>query len=77
MNIDEKLLLNEKDSLKKDFDMLQSKIKTTENSLVQMKNNLNAVYGAIQQVDKMIGVLKSDDKEMSAEKKEALHLATS
>jgi len=77
MNIDEKLLLDEKDSLKKDFDMLQSKIKTTENSLVQMKNNLNAVYGAIQQVDKMIGILKSDDKKMSEEKKEALHLATS
>jgi len=77
MNIDEQTLLNEKDTLKKDFDLIQNKIKETENGLVQLKNNLNAVYGAIQQTDKMLKLLKDDDKKMTTEKAQALNVATS
>jgi hypothetical protein len=44
-----------------------------------MKSNLNAVYGAIQQVDKLLTLVKPADikKEMPAEKEKALNLATS
>ena len=45
-----------------------------------MKSNLNAVYGAIQQVDKLLEKLKPVDTEkkpMPAEKEQALNLATS
>jgi len=77
MNIDEQTLLNEKDTLKKDFDLIQNKIKETESAIVQLKNNLNAIYGAIQQTDKMLKMIQGDDKKMTAEKAQALNVATS
>jgi chromosome segregation ATPase len=77
MIIDEQTLQNERDTLKKDFDAVQIKIKETENGLVQLKNNLNAVFGAIQQTDKMLKLLKQDDEKMTAEKAQALNVATS
>ena len=77
MIIDEQTLQNERDTLKKDFDAVQIKIKETENGLVQLKNNLNAVFGAIQQTDKMLKLLKQDDGKMTAEKAQALNVATS
>ena len=54
MNIDEKTLLDEREILKKDFDNLNNNIVKVEKDLVTMKGNLNAIYGAIQQVDKLI-----------------------
>ena len=43
-----------------------------------MKNNINAVYGAIQQIDKLLVKIKSGDKkEMPPEKEKALNIATS
>jgi|TARA_R100000030_G_scaffold96607_1_gene84911 septal ring factor EnvC (AmiA/AmiB activator) len=77
MNIDEKTLQSERDTLKKDFEAVQNKIKETENVLAQLKNNLNAVYGAIQQTDKMLKLLNEDDKKITAEKAQALNVATS
>jgi uncharacterized coiled-coil DUF342 family protein len=77
MNIDEQTLQSERDTLKKDFEAVQNKIKETETVLAQLKNNLNAVYGAIQQTDKMLKLLKEDDKKMTAEKTQALNVATS
>jgi chromosome segregation ATPase len=77
MIIDEQLLLKEKESLKKDFDLIQNKIKETESAIVQLKNNLNAIYGAIQQTDKMLKIIQGDDKKMTAEKAQALNVATS
>ena len=43
-----------------------------------MKSNLNAVYGAIQQVDKLIVLTregKDEKKSMSPDKEKALNLA--
>ena len=37
-------------------------------NLIQMKSNLNAVHGAIQQVDKLIAISKKDGK-VNAERK--------
>ena len=58
MSIDLKYLENEKKTLTNDFENTKLKIKETENALAQLKGNLNAVYGAIQQNDKMIKLLR-------------------
>ena len=43
-----------------------------------MKSNLNAVHGAIQQVDKLIKLSETNGKgKMPKEKEEALKIATS
>ena len=76
MVIDLETLNNERDTLKKDFDSITQKIAQVEKDLSTMKSNLNAVYGAIQQVDKLIK-LSSGDTKMSSEKEKALNLATS
>ena len=76
MSIDLNTLNNEKEILKKDFDNLTQRIAQVEKDLGTMKSNLNAVYGAIQQVDKLIKLSYGDTK-MSSEKEKALNLATS
>ena len=58
MNIDEKTLNSERLLLKKDFDNLSDKIRQFEIDLGQMKGNLNALHGAIQQTDKLIKMSK-------------------
>ncbi len=47
-------LIEEKNILQKDFDDIAKKVKTVEVELIQMKGNLNALNGAIQQTDKFI-----------------------
>ena len=58
MSIDEKILVEERLLLKKDFDTLSDKIRQFELDLGQMKGNLNALHGAIQQTDKLIKLCK-------------------
>ena len=58
MSIDEKILIEERLLLKKDFDTLSDKIRQFELDLGQMKGNLNALHGAIQQTDKLIKLCK-------------------
>jgi len=76
MAIELETLNNEREVLKKDFDNLTQRIAQVEKDLGTMKSNLNAIYGAIQQVDKLIKI-SSDDTKMSSEKEKALNLATS
>ena len=72
MDINLEQLTSEKIGLQKDFDTLGKNIKQVETDLVQMKANLNAINGAIQQVNKLIGmaggevnpVKKEDDKKV-------------
>lgn len=59
MSIDEKTLVEERLLLKKDFDTLSDKIRQFELDLGQMKSNLNALHGAIQQTDKLIKLCKA------------------
>ena len=54
MAIDEKTLLEERKVLEIDFNTTKERIVQVEKDLGNMKSNLNAVYGAIQQVDKLI-----------------------
>ena len=58
MAIDEQTLNTERLLLKKDFDNLSDKIRQFEIDLGQMKGNLNALHGAIQQTDKLIKMSK-------------------
>ena len=80
MAIDEKTLLEERKVLEEDFNTTKDRIVQVEKDLGNMKSNLNAVYGAIQQVDKLIAKLaegKDKKKPMPAEKEQALNIATS
>jgi len=78
MSIDEKTLLEERSVLEADFNTTKDRIVQVEKDLGNMKSNLNAVYGAIQQIDKLLVKLKGDDKkEMPPEKEKALNIATS
>ena len=54
MAIEIETLDDEKNILQRDFDEMSTKVKTVEVELVQMKANLNALNGAIQQVNKLI-----------------------
>ena len=76
MSIDTINLQNERDILVKDFEALKDRIKTVDAELIQMKGNLNAVHGAIQQVDKLIK-MSEDSTKMPEEKEKALNIATS
>ena len=58
MAIDEQTLNTERLLLKKEFDTLSDKIRQFELDLGQMRGNLNALHGAIQQTDKLIKMSK-------------------
>jgi len=58
MAIDEQTLNTERLLLKKEFDTLSDKIRQFEIDLGQMRGNLNALHGAIQQTDKLIKLCK-------------------
>ena len=80
MSIDEKTLLEERKVLETDFNTTKERIVQVEKDLGNMKSNLNAVYGAIQQVDKLLAKVrtgKDEKKSMPVEKQEALKIATS
>ena len=78
MIIDEQILKDERKVLEDDFNTMSNRIKQVEKDLGTMKSNLNALYGAIQQVDKLLAKLNTtDNKEMPVEKEKALNLATS
>ena len=87
MAIELSTLQTERDTLQKDFDTLSARIKQVDADLITMKSNLNAIYGALQQVDKLIAkdsgttsekqLLTEKEKSMPAEKQAALNMATS
>ena len=54
MSISIDKIVEEKTLLEKDFNELNKKVKTVEVELMQMKGNLNALNGAIQQTDKFV-----------------------
>ena len=68
-------LQNEREVLVKDFDALKERISQVDRELITMKSNLNAVHGAIQQVDKLIKI-SEDNKKLPDEKEKALNIAT-
>ena len=78
-NIDEKTLIEERKVLEADFNTMNDRIKQVEKDLGTMKSNLNALYGAIQQTDRLLEKVRGgkDKKQpMPAEKEKALNIAT-
>tara|TARA_R100001509_G_scaffold78539_1_gene44009 strand:- start:95 stop:325 length:231 start_codon:yes stop_codon:yes gene_type:complete len=75
MSINTNDLNAEREVLVKDFEALQQRIKQVDMELIQMKSNLNAVHGAIQQVDKFIKMSEKNTK-LPDEKEKALNIAT-
>ena len=66
MTISVEQLNEEKTLLQIDFDKINSQINKVTNDLAQMKANLNAMNGAIQQVNKLIEMVpKTKQKDTS------------
>jgi len=54
MSIDEKILQEELAILQADFDKTKKDVVEAEKNLVTLRNNLNAIYGAFQQTEKLL-----------------------
>jgi septal ring factor EnvC (AmiA/AmiB activator) len=63
--IDENLLMEERKTLEEDYKSTEEKIKMIEKELGNLRSNLNAIYGAVQQVDKLIVMSKEGNKSKS------------
>lgn len=61
MGISSQTLIKEKNLLQKSFDDLNGKIQAFEKETQILRNNLNAVHGALQQVNKLIAADKNFD----------------
>ena len=62
MSISVDKLIEEKTLLQKDFDELNKKVKQVEMDVIQMRANMNAINGAIQQTNKLIGIAQEKKK---------------
>jgi len=52
--IDEKVLQEELATLKADFDKTKKSMESMEKEVLSARNNLNALYGAMQQTEKLL-----------------------
>ena len=59
--LDEKYLQEELSVLKADFDKTKKQIETIETEANKMRNNLNAVYGAMQQTEKLLKLSRGEE----------------
>jgi len=66
-----------KSELEKDFQTVKIQIEETEKKIITMRNNLNALAGAVQQCDMFLKTIESTDATMPEDKKFALDMATS
>ena len=70
MAIDMARLQEEKVLLQKDFEEMKKNIQKVEVDLIQMKANMNAINGAIQQTDRLLNRLRNESDEKSKAVKE-------
>ena len=77
MSISKEQIETRKSDLEKDFQTVKQQIEDSEVKIVSMKNNLNALAGAMQQCDMFLKQIADDDAPMPAEKQQALDIATS
>jgi|TARA_B110000967_G_scaffold207321_1_gene256365 hypothetical protein len=66
-----------KSELEKDFQAVKVQIEESEIRIKTMRNNLNALVGAIQQCDMFLQTIETKDAPMPEDKKFALDMATS
>ena len=72
MAIDMAALQEEKVLLQKDFEEMKKNIQKVEVDLIQMKANMNAINGAIQQTERLLNRLTNEGEEKSKKMKEVL-----
>ena len=77
MSITKEQIETRKSDLEKDFQTVKQQIEDGEIKINTMRNNLNALAGAIQQCDMFLKELTAKDAPMPAEKQQALDIATS
>jgi|TARA_B110000971_G_C19584915_1_gene309038 RNA polymerase-binding transcription factor DksA len=77
MTISKDELQARKTELTTNAEKIQADIVTSENQTKTLRNNLNAMVGAIQQVDMFIKQIEEKGEPMPAEKQQALDMATS
>jgi|TARA_E500000331_G_scaffold327493_1_gene346507 predicted nucleic acid-binding Zn-ribbon protein len=77
MSISKEQIETRKSELEKDFQTVKQQIEESEVKVISMKNNLNALAGAMQQCDMFLKQIADDDAPMPAEKQQALDIATS
>ena len=77
MSITKEQIETRKSDLEKDFQTVKQQIEDSEVKINSMRNNLNALAGAIQQCDMFLKELANKDAPMPAEKQQALDIATS
>ena len=77
MSINKEQIESRKSDLEKDFQTVKQQIEDSEVKINTMRNNLNALAGAIQQCDMFLKELTDKDAPMPAEKQQALDIATS
>jgi outer membrane protein TolC len=63
MTIDEKILQEELTTLKSDFDKTKKQVEDVEKNLIGARNNLNALFGAIQQTERLLKLSKEKENE--------------
>ena len=77
MSITKEQIETRKSDLEKDFQTVKQQIEDGEIKINTMRNNLNALAGAIQQCDMFLKQLAEKDAPMPVEKQQALDIATS
>ena len=77
MTISKEVLLKRKEEIVTEYNKLVAEIGKGENQTKVMKDNLNALAGALQQVEMFIKQIEDDGDPMPAEKQQALDIATS
>ena len=77
MSITKEQIELRKSNLEKDFQTVKQQIEEGQVKINTMRNNLNALAGAIQQCDMFLKELTDKDAPMPAEKQQALDIATS
>jgi|TARA_B100002003_G_C13762294_1_gene378652 uncharacterized protein (DUF342 family) len=77
MTISKDDLLKRKEEIVTDYNKLVEEIGKGEQNLKVMRDNLNALAGALQQVDLFIKQIEDDGDSMPEDKKFALDMATS
>ena len=77
MSITKEQIETRKSDLEKDFQTVKQQIEDSEVKINSMRNNLNALAGAIQHCDMFLKQLAEKDAPMPAEKQQALDIATS
>ena len=69
MSVTSKELHYERVNLQKDFNELKNRIETVEKETTVMRNNLNAIHGALQQTERLIKIADKPFDPMKAKER--------